>query len=115
MTVTTDALGRRRLPTQHRGLRPLFPKLPANFETRLLRVAMSSDAWQRLDALVAAADAATKPRAVGAVVEELLDRTSVARRRLQHQPPFSPSRTQWDRMDWLAWQLEKEQRLLSVH
>jgi hypothetical protein len=115
MTTATDVLGRRRLPTQHRGLRPLFPKLPANFETRLLRIAMSGDAWQRLDALVAAADAATKPRAVGAVVEELLDRLSVTRRRPQQPRSFSPSRPQWDRMDWLAWQLEKEQRLLSVH
>ena len=40
-----DRLGRRRSPEQKRGLRPLHPLLPAEWASKVLRVAMSEADW----------------------------------------------------------------------
>src|ERR1044071_8757748 len=69
---TTDALGRRRRPTQNRGLRSLFPKLPNDVLSRLIRVAMARQTWEQLEMLVAHSSATTKPRAYGEILERLL-------------------------------------------
>jgi len=81
-----DSLGRRRQPTQNRGLRPLHPRLPGNLISRSVRVAMSAAAWRRLDE----ATGVTKPRAIGEILE----------RALAPQP------------DWQDWQIRKEKQLL---
>jgi len=113
----TDSLGRRRLPGQHRGLRPLFPKLPADFETRLLRIAMSTQAWRQLEALAADPPAATRPRAIGAAIERALAHADAPSRRVREfalpAPPATRLRHASVHSDWLAWQFEKERRLLG--
>lgn len=83
-----DALGRRRQPTQNKGLRPLFPKLPPNLVSRSIRVAMTATAWRRLDE--AAERGQTKPRAIGDILERALE----------------------PRPDWQDWQIRKEKQLL---
>jgi hypothetical protein len=82
-----DALGRRRQPTQNRGLRPLHPRLPAHLISRSIRIAMSATAWHRLDQITGV----TRPRAIGEILE----------RALQPQP------------DWQDWQIRKEKQLLD--
>lgn len=115
----TDALGRRRRPTQNRGLRPLYPKLPGEYRSRLLRLAMSWRAWERLDGLVAGSSAPTLPRAYGEVVEGLLERfdaspahtaSAVSQRRSHavREPAQEP------REDWQVWQIQKELALLAA-
>ena len=114
-----DALGRRRQPEQNRGLRSLFPKLPQDTQSRLIRVAMSSQAWEQLERLVAEASAPTKPRAYGDALEQLLNTYSASQQDPleltipvfiadippQEAPPFN---------DWQAWQIRKELSLLST-
>lgn len=94
----TDALGRRRRPTQNRGLRSLFPKLPSAYRSRLLRLAMSGQAWERLERLVTRSAAPTLPRAYGEVVERLLENCEASSRAA----------------DWQAWQMQKELALLAA-
>ena len=115
-----DRLGRRREARQHRGLRPLFPKLPADILTRALRVAMSEQAWRRLDELAEAMAAPTRPRAIGAVIERALQpaeatpaETAGDHRRLPSRPRHGEGRP--SDSAWLSWQAQKEQRLLGLH
>jgi hypothetical protein len=83
-----DALGRRRTPTQNKGLRPLYPVLPKGLISKSIRVAMSATAWRRLDE----ATGLTRPRAVGEILERAL----------------AP------RTDWQDWQIRKEKQLLRA-
>src|SRR5574341_993993 len=69
----TDALGRRRRPSQNRGLRSLFPKLPGAYQSRAIRVALPSETWERIERLVSRSSAPTLPRAYGEVMEQLLE------------------------------------------
>jgi hypothetical protein len=85
-----DSLGRRRQPTQNKGLRPLYPSLPANLVSRSIRVAMSRTAWARLDHAARNATT-TAPRAIGDILE----------RALEPKP------------DWQDWQIRKEKQLLA--
>jgi hypothetical protein len=111
----TDALGRRRHAAQHRGLRPLFPKLPADCRSRLLRIAMSGDAWDRFEALVKQAAAATRPRAVGQTLERLL-RAEVAATAPVGDVGLSavPPEARGKPGDWQEWQIQKELALLAT-
>ena len=115
-----DSLGRRRAPAQNRGLRPLFPTLPADVVTRSLRIAMSAPAWQRLETLADDAAAPTRPRAIGAVVERSLEQLDGHRPSLTSGWSSDLVRTalhaETERpVDWLAWQAAKEQRLIGLH
>jgi hypothetical protein len=109
---TRDRIGRRRQPEQSRGLRPLFPKLPTTFESRAVRIAMTTPAWSRLDALVAERAHETRPRALGQVVETLLahfekslaEPWAVA---MHSQQPLTNA-------DWQDWQIRKERALLPA-
>jgi hypothetical protein len=89
--MQTDAIGRRRRPTQSRGLRPLYPLLPPGLRSRSIRVAMSAAAWLRLEGVVSRSSAATAPRAVGELIERALRADE----------------------DWQDWQIRKEKQLLS--
>src|SRR5262245_25953710 len=115
----TDALGRRRRPTQNRGLRPLFPKLPSAYRSRLLRLAMAVPAWERLERLAARSTAPTLPRAYGEVVEQLLEHfdatsQSTVRPSVQTLPHATVVPVQERREDWQAWQMQKELALLAA-
>jgi hypothetical protein len=70
-----DKLGRRRSPEQERGLRPLYPPLPDEWISKVLRVAMSESDWARLEALVTrhAASASTQARAHGLALSHLMN------------------------------------------
>jgi len=91
--MQTDALGRRRDPAQNRGLRPLHPLLAGGHRSRSIRVAMSERAWAALDRAVRLSRAATRPRAIGELLEEALGTASGA--------------------DWQEWQIRKEKQLLN--
>jgi hypothetical protein len=88
-----DSLGRRRDPSQNRGLRPLYPRLTAGLRSRSIRIAMSEWAWGALDKLAAASHEATKPRAIGQLLERALQAHETA--------------------DWQDWQIRKEKQLLT--
>ena len=88
-----DSLGRRRDPAQNRGLRPLHPVLDQGHDSRSIRVAMSERAWAALDRAVKLSRAATRPRAVGELLETALGTA-----------PQS---------DWQEWQIRKEKQLLE--
>jgi hypothetical protein len=93
-----DVLGRRRVPGQNRGLRPLYPPLPADVSSRAVRVAMPERAWEGLDDVVSRSTE-TAPRVIGALLEHALREHRAA-----------------EVADWQEWQIRKEQRLLSrVH
>ena len=96
-----DRLGRRRRPGQDRGLRPLYPILPQEWVSKVLRVAMSEADWARFEALAAgaAATASTQARANGLVVSSLLDAADQA----ESEP---------DPLNWLDWERRKVLRLL---
>lgn len=107
-----DRIGRRRRPEQNRGLRPLFPKLPTTFESRAVRIAMTTPAWNRIDALVAERANQTRPRALGEVIETLLAHfdTSLAAPwevAIQSREPLATA-------DWQDWQIQKERALLPA-
>ena len=104
-----DALGRRRQPLQNRGLRPLFPKLPANYQSRLLRVAMSAMSWAHLDERTSRSSARTKPRALGELIEGWLARDRIASHPLTGVAPHGTAAM----ADWQDWQMRKELALLS--
>jgi hypothetical protein len=105
-----DSIGRKRQPGQSRGLRPLFPKLPISFESRAVRIAMTTPAWSRIDSLMEERATATRPRALGEVIETLLayfDRTLVS-----DLAPAEPE--QLTNPDWQDWQIQKERALLPA-
>jgi hypothetical protein len=102
---TRDRIGRRRQASQNRGLRPLFPKLPASFESRAVRIAMTTPAWNLIDALMAQRAQETRPRALGEVIETLLAHFDTAAIQ-SDEPPAD--------MDWQGWQIQKERALLPA-
>jgi hypothetical protein len=91
-TPARDSLGRRRAPGQNRGLRPLYPRLERAERSRSIRVAMSERAWAALDRAVKLSRAATRPRAIGHILEGALGTTGP---------------------DWQEWQIRKEKQLLE--
>ena len=96
-----DRRGRRRQPDQERGLRPIHPRLPGQWTSKAIRVAMSEDDWSRFEVLVhsVASHAPTQARAHGIVLSRLIDRTA---------PPCpAPSP-----LDWMDWERQKTLRLL---
>ena len=115
-----DALGRRRHPQQNRGLRPLFPKLPRDTQSRSVRIAMSGRAWERLEQMVSQAAMPTKPRSYGEVLERLLDNPP-ARQQTALEPTLAVFATTAEQQettddqagDWQAWQMQKERALLG--
>jgi hypothetical protein len=96
-----DRLGRRRDPEQGRGLRPLHPPLPEEWDSRVLRVAMSGSDWERFEALADACSPVTptRARANGLVISSLLHSAPVAR-------------TEPRPLDWMDWERRKTLRLL---
>jgi hypothetical protein len=107
-----DSAGRKRQPGQNRGLRPLFPKLPLSFESRAVRIAMTTPAWNRIDNLLAERATETRPRALGEVIETLLAHfdTSLAEPweiAIQTREPVTAP-------DWQDWQIRKERALLPA-
>ncbi|MGE3818850.1 MAG: hypothetical protein AB7I30_05400 [Isosphaeraceae bacterium] len=102
-----DRLGRRRMPNQERGLRPLNPVLPDHWMSKAIRVAMSEHDWERFESMVRtlAAEspelAATLARAHGEVLSRLLDASEECRR--------DPGP-----LDWMDWERQKTLRLLRV-
>src|SRR5262249_54803898 len=116
---TTDALGRCRHLSQNRGLRSLFPKLPQDCHSRLIRIAMSQRAWERLASLVASSSAPTLPRAYGELLDRLLanvDSSSrITSRSSEQMAPHNVIEfVREDREDWQAWQMQKELALLTA-
>ncbi|WZO98988.1 hypothetical protein EP7_000580 [Isosphaeraceae bacterium EP7] len=94
-----DRLGRRRKPEQGRGLRPLHPVLPVQWNSKALRLAMSEADWARFDALVRDAKliAPTHARACGLVLSKLLQQAP--------NPSTGPA-------NWMDWERQKTLRLL---
>ena len=115
----TDALGRRRRLSQNRGLRPLFPKLPGEYQSRAIRVAMPSGAWERIERLVSRSSAPTLPRAYGEVMAQLLENFDSTSRAMV-QPSLQLLRraagepSERTREDWQVWQMQKELALLAA-
>ncbi len=100
-----DSLGRRRAVGQERGLKPIHPKLPRQWRSRSLRVAMSTTDWERFAELVdaIAPDAETRARAVGIALSTLLE--TAPRRTIKINPgPLA----------WMDWEQQKIQKLLGV-
>jgi hypothetical protein len=115
----TDALGRRRRPSQIRGLRSLYPKLPGAYQSRAIRVAMALESWQRIERLASRSSAPTLPRAYGEVMEQLLENfdsfsRDVVRPTFQalHRSVEKPIYGTLD--DWQAWQMQKDLALLAA-
>jgi hypothetical protein len=96
-----DRLGRRRMPDQERGLRPLHPLLPQRWISRPLRVAMSEGDWERFEALVGerAGEEPTQARAYGVTIAQLVRE---APRPAANAKP----------LDWMDWERRKTLRLL---
>ncbi len=72
---------------------------------------MTAPAWNRIDALMAERGQATRPRALGEVIETLLAHYDAAR--------VTPSMVESERVDrteadWQAWQIHKERALLPA-
>jgi len=107
-----DTLGRRRGADQNRGLRPLFPRLPAGVRSRLIRVAMAAAAWDRLDVLVAQSSAPSLPRAYGELLEGWLGAAATGPQDAAAIPPsaLAPALV----ADWQDWQMRKELALLAM-
>src|SRR5215472_4911379 len=97
--MRTDIAGRRRREGQERGLRPLFPRLPDQWVSRAMRVAMLAADWARFDALTtrAAEGTDTGARAAGRALMVLLDTADLARA-----------------AHWLDWEHDKARRLLAA-
>lgn len=114
----TDALGRRRRASQNRGLRSLFPKLPSQYESRVIRMAMPSEIWERIEDLISRSSAPTLPRAYGELVEQLLENFASSSSRVGASFPLqAPPRSTEEAIqgrDWQAWQMQKELALLAA-
>ncbi len=98
-----DRRGRKRRPNQERGLRPLHPLLPNHWTSKVVRVAMSEDDWERFEDLtrvvLSQTQTPTQARANGLVISRLMDRAA------QGQPAPGP-------LDWMDWERQKTLRLL---
>ena len=83
-----DRLGRRRSPEQERGLRPLHPRLPEEWVSKALRVAMSESDWAEFEALVArfAVMAPTQARAMGWCFRACCTGSWISRARARARP-----------------------------
>ena len=111
----TDALGRRRRLAQNRGLRSLFPKLPNEHESRVIRIAMPSATWGRVEDLISRSLAPTLPRAYGELVEQLLENLDSSSSRVGGSSAFqTPAPMEEGRNDWQAWQMQKDLALLAA-
>ena len=99
MTLRRDSKGRRRAVGQERGLRPLYPVLPAAWLSRAIRVSMPTARWTEFNGLVsvAASRASTGARAAGQVLMALMDASQDGGRAAH----------------WLDFEREKAQRLLG--
>ena len=97
-----DRLGRRRSPGQERGLRPLHPRLPEQWTSKAVRVAMSEGDWDRFEALVAryAGKAPTQARAHGLALSNLLRTAAMV--------PLESRE-----LDWMDWERRKTLQLLA--
>ena len=96
-----DRRGRKRRPDQERGLRPIHPPLPEQWDSRPLRLAMSEADWARFEALVRsiAAGSPTQARAYGLTVSHLIHAVP------NPEPAPGP-------LDWMDWERRKTLRLL---
>jgi hypothetical protein len=96
-----DRRGRRRQPDQARGLRPMHPVLPQEWESRALRVAMPETDWDRFEDLVReiSPEAPTQARAFGKTLSHLIHAV----------PPPEPRSHD---LDWMDWERRKTLRLL---
>ncbi|HLI80752.1 MAG TPA: hypothetical protein VKV03_12265 [Candidatus Binataceae bacterium] len=109
-------MGRRRKASQNRGLRPLFPRLPTSFQSRAVRVAMTTPAWNRIDTLMAERAQQTRPRALGEVIETLLahfDTSLAAPWEIAINSEEPLTNRVWQE-DWQDWQMRKERALLPA-
>jgi hypothetical protein len=88
-----DVLGRRRTPTQTKGLRPLYPPLSSDHYSQSVRIAMTQRAWAALERAIANSKALTRPRAIGDLLERALGTSQT--------------------VDWQEWQIRKEKQLLQ--
>ncbi len=79
----------------------MYPSLPEEWVSKVLRVAMSEADWARFEALAAGASMTTetRARAHGLVVSRLLEAAGHAK-------------TDPDPLDWLDWERSKALRLL---
>ncbi|GAC1299618.1 MAG: hypothetical protein NVSMB14_10400 [Isosphaeraceae bacterium] len=100
-----DRRGRKRTPDQLRGLRPLHPLLPEQWNSRVVRVAMSEEDWARLEHLVqlASAQSPTLARAYGLTISRLLNRGDAET--VATDAISGP-------LDWMDWERRKTLRLL---
>lgn len=71
----------------------MHPPLEGGHRSRSVRVAMSERAWAALERAIRLSRAATRPRAVGELLEHALGTAQGA--------------------DWLGWQINKEKQLLD--
>jgi len=96
-----DRLGRRRIPDQGRGLRPLHPPLPVEWTSKAIRVAMSEVDWSRFEALTQVWNSTepepTQARAYGRTLSRLM----------QHAEQTAPGS-----LDWMDWERQKTLKLL---
>jgi len=111
---TRDSMGRKRQPGQNQGLRPLFPKLPTSFESRAVRIAMTTPTWNRIDALLAERSQETRPRALGEVIETLLAHFDTSLVEPWAVAIHSQEPEQLTNANWQAWQIQKERALLPA-
>ena len=91
-----DRLGRRRSPEQERGLRPLYPALPEEWISKVLRVAMSGiglGAVRGSGGGRYAPMAPTQARACGLVLSSLLHS--------ERQPDPGP-------LNWMDWERQQD-------
>lgn len=102
MGMDHDRLGRRRQPGQERGLRPLHPRLPEEWISRALRVAMPRADWLRFEDAVRrlGGSATTQARAYGLAISRLTQGES------QPVPPGP--------LEWMDWERRKTLRLLQA-
>jgi len=79
----------------------MHPRLPGQWTSKVLRVAMSSEDWERFAALAetVAAEAPTEARAHGIVISRLIEAAG-------------PSRSTPGPLDWMDWERKKALRLL---
>jgi len=98
-----DRLGRRRQPGQVRGLRSLHPCLPDEWTSRPVRIAMSSEDWERFAALVQRVTpiAETQARAHGLVISHLM-----------HEADEENGSKDTGATNWMDWERQKTLRLL---
>ena len=100
-----DRRGRQRRSGQERGLRPLHPLLPSHWTSKVVRVAMSENDWERFEDLVRhvaeTVQSPTQARANGIVLSKLIE--SASRESVTPSP-----------LEWMDWERQKILRLLRA-